>query len=804
MRILQKINYALQWLWGSASNWLRNKRKRKWTIVFILLIAYWFALPKHLFNNPTSTVLTDSEGNLMGAIIADDGQWRFPYSEKVPEKFEKCIIQFEDRNFYYHPGFDPKGLARAAWQNTKSGHKVSGGSTLTMQVIRISRKGKSRNIWQKLVEIVLSTRLELTYTKHEILALYASHAPFGSNVVGLEAAAWRYFGRPANKLTWAETATLAVLPNSPSLIYPGKNSPKLLAKRNRLLDRLKANGDIDAQTCELAKKEPLPGKPFPLPDKAQHLLLRAIKEGHKGEYIKSTVKGTIQQYTEDAVERQIKTLTANGIYNAAAVVLDVESGNVLAYVGNTKRDVVGDHNNSVDIADAPRSTGSILKPLLYGSMINSGDIAPNALVPDIPTSIAGYTPENYSLTYDGAVPASKALARSLNIPAVKMLQQYGIDKFHFALKKLGMTTLNRPSSDYGLALILGGAEGKLYDMAGIYASMARTLNHYNKQKVYYQTDLRKPEYITLDKKKDAEGKAKSPYYMSAATIWQTFDAMVEVARPDEDASWTLYSSSRKIAWKTGTSFGNRDGWAIGATPKYVVAVWVGNADGEGRPNLTGVGAAAPLLFDIFSRLDYQGFFTKPYTDMVRVPVCRYSGYRASAICNPVDSVWIPKTCEKTTTCPYHKIVHLDATGRWQVTADCEPFENMVHRPWFVLPPAMEWYFKQKNLFYLPLPAFREDCQKTLHTRKNMEFIYPKEFTKVYVPVEIDGKPGKAVFEVAHRTPGSIVFWHLDDEFIGQTVDLHQMACYPSAGVHTITAVDENGESVKASFEAISK
>lgn len=802
MEILQKINYALQWAWAALGNWWRSKRLRNRSIVALLVVVYLFSLPSQLFNDPTSTVLTDSEGNLLGAVIADDGQWRFPYSDKVPEKFEKCIIQFEDRNFYYHPGFDPKGLTRALWQNTKKGHKVSGGSTLTMQVMRISRKGKARNLWQKLVEIVLSTRLELTYSKKEILALYASHAPFGSNVVGLEAAAWRYFGRPANKLTWAETATLAVLPNSPSLIYPGKNSVKLLAKRNRLLDRLKEAGEIDAATCELAKAEPLPGKPFPLPDKAQHLLLRAIKEGHKGEYIKTTLKSNVQEWAEDAVDHHIKTLTANGIYNAAAVIIDVETGNVLGYVGNTKKATVGDHNNSVDIADAPRSTGSILKPLLYASMMNSGDIAPNALVPDIPTSIAGYTPENYSLTYDGAVPASKALARSLNIPAVKMLQQYGIDKFHFALKKLGMTTLTRPSSDYGLSLILGGAEGKLYDMAGIYASMARTLNHYNKSKAYYQNDLRRPEYVTVEHK--SEDKVTSPYYMTAATIWQTFDAMVEVARPDEDASWAMFSSSRKIAWKTGTSFGNRDGWAIGVTPKYVVAVWVGNADGEGRPNLTGVGAAAPLLFDIFNRLDYSGFFTKPFSDMERVPICHYSGYRASTICTEVDSMWIPKTCVRTVVCPYHKLIHLDATARWQVTADCEPTENMVHRAWFVLPPAMEWYFKQKNMFYVPLPAFREDCQKTLHTRKNMEFIYPKEFTKVYVPIEIDGKPGKAVFEVAHRTPGSVVFWHLDDEFIGQTVDLHQIACYPSAGPHTITAVDENGESVKATFEAVNK
>jgi penicillin-binding protein 1C len=805
VEFLHRIKHYLLSAKNAFMAFWRKKKLRYGLIIGVLLLVYAFSLPRPLFNNPTSTVLVDSEGNLLGAIIADDGQWRFPYSAKVPEKFEKCIIQFEDRNFYRHPGVNPLALGRATWQNISSGHRVSGGSTLTMQVMRIARKNKSRNFLQKLVEIVLSTRLELKYTKAEILALYVSHAPFGSNVVGLEAAAWRYFGRPANKLTWAESAMLAVLPNSPALIYPGKNQQKLLAKRNRLLDRLHKAGEIDSQTCELAKQEPLPGKPFPLPNKAPHLLLRAIKEGHKGEYIKTSLRPALQEWTAEAVDRHIKTLMANGIYNASALVLDVESGNVIAYVGNTDKATVGDHNNAVDVANAPRSTGSILKPLLYCAMLNSGDIAPAALVPDIPTSISGYTPENYNLTYDGAVPAHKALARSLNIPAVKMLQQYGIDKFHYMLKQLGMTTLNNPPSFYGLSLILGGAEGKLYDMAGIYASMARTLNHYNKNKTYYQTDFRKPTFIVTEgEDKKEPSTAKTQYYLTASAIWQTFDAMVEVSRPDEDASWAMFASSRKIAWKTGTSFGNRDGWAIGLTPKYVVAVWVGNADGEGRPNLTGLGAAAPLLFDIFNRLDYAGYFAKPYTDMARVPICRHSGFKASAICSPVDSLWIPKTALRSSACPYHKMVHLDATARWQVIADCEPVDQMVHRPWFVLPPSMEWYFKQKNLFYVPLPTYREDCEKSLTTRKNMDFIYPKGSAKVFVPREIDGKPGRVVFEVAHRKPGAVVYWHLDDNYIGQTTDFHQMACYPSQGFHTLTAVDENGEMVKSAFEAVNK
>ncbi|MCK5839501.1 MAG: transglycosylase domain-containing protein, partial [Bacteroidales bacterium] len=241
-------------------------------LLLSLLTVYWISLPSGLFSNPTSTVIEDKTGVLLGAKIADDGQWRFPHNSYVPEKFKLAIIEFEDRHFYKHPGFNSFSLLRAAYQNIKSGRIVSGGSTLTMQVIRLSRKGKPRTILEKIREIVLATRLELSNSKSEILSMYASNAPFGGNVVGLDAASWRYYGRNPDRLSWSEMATLAVLPNAPSLIYPGKNQQKLLIKRDALLDKLLAQGYLDTISCELAKTEPLPGKPLPLPQLAPHLL----------------------------------------------------------------------------------------------------------------------------------------------------------------------------------------------------------------------------------------------------------------------------------------------------------------------------------------------------------------------------------------------------------------------------------------------------------------------------------------------------------------------------------------------------
>ena len=776
---------------------------RYFLIAFILLMAvfFWFALPQPLFQDPLSTVLLDRNGNLLGAKISSDQQWRFPECEKVPEKFRLAITNYEDRYFRYHPGFDPVAIIRAAYLNIKHRRIVSGASTISMQVVRLMRKNRERTFTEKFMEIFLAFRLELTRSKTTILMLYASHAPFGGNVVGLDAASWRYFGTDAGQLSWAEAATLAVLPNSPGLIYPGRNPRFLLARRNRLLDLLFDRGVIDATTCDLAKSEKLPEKPFPLPQLAPHLLDRAVKDGNKGARVCSTVDIALQKRISDILDIHGVQLRANEIHNAAALVLEVNTGAVLAYLGNMPGTVSGDHGNNVDIILAPRSTGSILKPFLYAAMLNDGLLLPNTLVPDIPMQIGGFIPENYNLTYDGAVPAKMALSRSLNIPAVKMLQTYRYEQFYALLRKLGMTTLTKQADHYGLAIILGGAEANLWDLAEIYASMARTLNHYavNGSK-YDKADFHPPRYL-IPKGTEKQSFSDQSSWFDAGSIWLTFEAMVEVSRPDAEQQWQQFSSSHKIAWKTGTSFGNRDAWAIGVTPEYVVAVWAGNASGEGRPGLTGIAAAAPVLFDIFKALPPSTWFKPPADALIQVPVCRYSGYRATSICEFTDTVWIQKQGAKTAACPFHQIVHLDKTGQWQVNSNCEPTENMQHVSWFVLPPVQEWYFRNKNPFYKVLPPFRADCRGN-NDRRNMDIIYPKNNSKIYIPVELSGKPGSAVFKVAHRNSETMVYWHLDNRFIGTTAQVHQMALSPSQGMHRLTLVDQNGERITISFEVI--
>ncbi|WP_109694659.1 penicillin-binding protein 1C [Chitinophaga deserti] len=792
-------------MWTRIKAWAYRRRWRL-TIAAVLLTGYYFLLPRQLFTAPTSFVIEDEKGDLMNATIAKDGQWRFPADKSVPDKFAKCIVAYEDKRFYYHWGVDPGALFRAVKQNIGGGKVVSGASTITMQVIRLHRN-KPRTLWQKMVEMVMATRMEFRYSKKSILGLYAGNAPFGGNVVGLEAASWRYYGRKPDQLSWAETATLAVLPNSPALIHPGRNRQRLLDKRNALLNKLWLNGTIDSSTCALSCMEPLPDKPHALPELAPHLLSRFRQEyrlrGETGSTrLKTTLDGSLQQSVNDIVYRHHMQLKANGINNAAALVLDVETGHALAYVGNVYRPEDPELEAYVDIIQAPRSPGSTLKPLLYAGMLNDGLMLPHTLLPDVPTHISGYTPQNYDQSYDGGVPASRALARSLNIPAVKTLQQYRSERFLNLIRQLGISTMRKPATYYGLSMILGGGETTLWELGGVYASMARTLLHQEQYDGKYDADDYHPPLYRADATPPGRHSLTRFGLLDAGAIWYTFNAMEEVMRPGEEMLWEAFASSKRIAWKTGTSFGFRDGWAVGVTPQYVVAVWVGNADGEGRPGLTGVSAAAPLMFDIFRLLPNTPPFPVPAGHLKTITVCRQSGYRAGEYCTDRDSLAVPLAGLRSAVCPYHQLIHLDPSGKYRVTADCEQPDRMLHKPWFVLPPAMEYFYRATHA-YDPLPPYLPGCA-TQDLGRAMELIYPRPNAKIYVPVEIDGTLGETVFKATHRAAGARIFWHLDAEFAGETRDFHQLSMRPKPGKHVLTVVDEEGEQIRLEFEILDK
>lgn len=767
-----------------------------WLIASILIVWFLFCLPSKLFVSPTSTVLTDCNGELLSAQIASDGQWRFPYNEQIPDKFEKCILHFEDKYFYYHLGINPVSIVRAIYQNISEKRIVSGGSTITTQVIRLSRKGKNRTYFEKLIETILAFRLELSYSKKEILALYSCNAPFGGNIVGLEAAAWRYYSRPAETLSWGEAATLAVLPNAPSLVYPGKNSSILKTKRNKLLDKLYKNNVIDFTTCKLAKSEPLPGFPKPLPQIAPHLLTRIIKSENEGTIVKSTLKKDLQIQVNSIVDRYYRILSQNEVKNIAILVLETNSGNVISYVGNvnsTEKNI----GDKVDIITAPRSTGSLLKPFLYSLALKEGIILPKTLLQDIPIQIAGYRPQNFDKDFDGAVPADKALARSLNIPSVLLLKDYGLERFRYQINQLQLNQINKAADYYGLTLILGGAESCLWDLCSAYADLGRILIHYKETNAYYKSDFRKAQFIA---KENPNSIASANDLFSASSIWFTFKALSDKDRPLEGDEWDLYKSAQKIAWKTGTSFGFRDAWSIGVTPNYVVGVWVGNADGEGRPGLTGSNTASPIMFDVFKHLKSSKWFEMPDNDLERETICQNSGYIANQYCTDTKVEYVPKQNKEKKVCPYHKLVNLDETETYLVNSDCYKVSEMHTKSWFILPSIIDWFYKSKNPNYKSLPYSAPNCISS--SIRNIGIIYPTENSDIFIPYDFNHEKQKVLFEATHLRANTKLYWYIDRVFIGETQLIHQIEIDVSAGSHTLSITDEFGESVERNFKVI--
>lgn len=783
--------------------WCRSRTWKFWVPAGTGLVAYLFCLPSPLFTTPVSFVVEDREGHLLGARIAEDGQWRFPVIEKVPDKFAAAVITFEDKRFYYHPGVDPIGFGRALWLNLKHRKVVSGGSTLTMQVIRLANKNPKRSIWNKLIELIQATRLELGHRKKSILALYASHAPFGGNVVGLEAASWRYFGKSPDLLNWAEAATLAVLPNAPAAIHPGKARETLLKKRNKLLTRLQEAGYFDPLTLSLSLEEPLPDRPHRLPQKAPHLLEYARKMGKDQEShrIKLTLDPELQEQVNQMVLRHAERMLGDEVHNMGVMVVEVGTGRIVAYTGN----VPGcgpTHAEAVDVNRAPRSTGSVLKPLLYARALQEGLILPKTLLPDIPTVYDGYRPENSSRTFDGAVPASEAVSRSLNVPMVNLLKDYGIDKFHFDLNKMGFTTMTRPPGHYGLSLIVGGAECTLWDLVKVYRGMAATMAEYYTQNGKYNRNAWSPLVYHQEQIIPEPDWQQSPVQFGAGAAWFAAGAMNEVVRPEEEGEWQRFSSNGNIAWKTGTSHGNRDAWAVGLNARYVVGVWVGNADGEGRPGLTGIHSAAPLLFDVFGALKKGAWFVTPWNDLNKVGVCAHSGERALPGCGP-DSSWIPVNGLRSRACQFHQPIHVNHQGQ-RVRAGCtSPFEmNATH--WFVLPPAQEFYYRQKHPEYAPLPPWAPGCEAIQQTvaLEAMQLIYPRAGARITIPVDITGKPGSVTFQAAHRDPSKAIHWHIDEVYWTSTRQIHQLSVNTSPGLHQLTLVDETGYRISIPFTVL--
>ncbi|MDD5091108.1 MAG: penicillin-binding protein 1C [Candidatus Wallbacteria bacterium] len=753
-----------------------------WTV---LLIPMLVPSLDQIFPHDYSTVVLDREGDILRIFLNNREQWHMPPpNTPPPQKLIEAVIAYEDKRFFTHSGVDPVAVLRALWRNATTGQRRSGASTITMQVARLSRP-KSRTIFNKILEAGQAVRMEMHMSKTGILSAYLNNAPYGGNIVGYRTAGLKYFGKEPSRLTWAEAATLAVLPNSPRLIHPGSDSNALRIKRDRLLKRLRQSGLFDSDTLNLALKEPVPDRCLTFSSCAHHLAERIRKFAHHGGIFSTTVSLRIQEQAEVTVKRHSEFISKSGIRNAAALIADTRTGQVLAYVGSQD---YFDRNNQgmIDGVTARRSSGSILKPFLYAKAMDAGLILPQSMIPDIPAFYGSFSPANSDRSYKGIVRSSEALQQSLNVPAVFLLRQLGLPEFYDFLKSAGVSSLFREAEEYGLPLILGGAEVTLWDLAMLYRGLGDSGN------------FSRLSFL------DCNRTVHSNKLISEGSWYLTLNMLNELKRPGVEFYWTRFSGQFPMAWKTGTSFGHRDGWAVGVTPQWTIAVWAGNFTGEGNPALTGGKAAGALLFALFGMLDKSPelkWFKRPENRLVPVALCAETGFPAGEHCSETLTAEKPSEAPALPKCPWHKEVYLSSDLKETVCSLCWNRKDTVRQTILAYPPEIMQYLSDRRNLSRTQPPHRAGCP-SVSAQNPVSIIYPENNSSIIVPRETDGSFQKVTARAAHSSNNSRLFWYIDEKYIGETGQRHSFALDLHTGEHVLQIIDQEGHEKKVAFSVL--
>lgn len=768
-------------------NYPLKKLFKKGIISLVILFTLYLIipLPSPLFSTDYNQIVTDEKGDYLRIFLNSNEQWIFPPSEteKIPDKLKIAVVNFEDKYFKWHWGINPVSLIRAIYQNIYEQRIVSGASTITMQVARLI-KHQPRTYLNKILEIFLAIKIEFYYSKENILKAYLDHAPFGGNIRGYRAATEKYFEKSPKELSWAEAAALAVLPNAPGLVTPSSSNEILKQKRNKLLKKLFENNEINESTYKLALLEPIISSVYPFEITAPHLTRKIISENKNKKVIRTTIDKSIQQYLESVTKQYVENLKKEGIRNCSVIILETKTGKVKSYIGS--QDYFGlQDQGMVDGVMAPRSSGSILKPFLYALSMDEGIIIPQTLIKDIPSYFDSFAPQNSDEKFSGVVTAKEALIRSLNIPAVRLLNTYGIFRFYSFLKNAGVSTLFRPAEDYGLPLIIGGAEVNLFDMAMLYSGLANN------------GSFRKPFYLVKD---SLSQKSTSSQLISSGASYLTLEILKELKRPGAEYYWQRFQNQKQIAWKTGTSYGGKDAWAVGVSPKWTIGVWVGNFDGEPNPNLSGAQSAGPLLFEIFNYLpqevdDY--WFEKIDQEFRSVQVCKSTGFLAGEYCDEKENIDVPINMFPLRLCPFHKNIFVDQKSGYSVCSNCwgsEYKENHI----LVFPSDVNYYLNLRGQFLQEVPNHNPDCSKRFNINP-IDILYPLDSTRVWLPRDYDGKLQKLIAKVAYNQKVKNIFWYMDDVYLGITKSKHERSIVLNKGWHDLYVNDEEGYSDKVRF-----
>ena len=742
----------------------------------------------------TSTLVVADDGTPLRAFADREGVWRYPATpESVSPLYLDALLNYEDRWFWKHPGVNPWAMLRAGGQWLRRGRIVSGGSTLTMQVARILDP-HTRTPWGKLKQLLRAVQLEAHLSKREILSLYLERAPFGGTIEGVEAASWAYLGKPATRLSQAEAALLAVLPQSPSRLRPDRHPDAARAARDKVLARMVALGVWTPAQVEEARIEPVVARSLQPPLSAALLAERLRQRQPRAARIESTIDADLQRTLEERVASYFSQLPART--SAALLVIDNASMEARAYVGSV---TFGDKDRlgHVDMVQAWRSPGSTLKPFLYGLALDDGLIHSESLLVDAPQSFGGYRPGNFDAAFNGPIGAAEALRLSLNVPAVDLLDRVGPARFSARLANAGISLKYPRGAAPNLALILGGTGARLEDLVGAFAAFNRG------------GLAGRVRYTPQDRREDRR-------LVSPGAAWIIREILESHPRPGYGQGAFDTAMRPRVAWKTGTSYGFRDAWALGSTRRYTVGVWVGRPDGTPLPGQYGAVTALPLMFEIIDSLPRargDAAAQPPPANVAETEICWPLGVApetdAPELCQRRMKAWtldgaIPPTLAERDARRWSagtEVFEVDAATGLRLSAECArphtPRTRRIAR-WPAL--ASPWLGEQSRA-QSRLPALSPDCVD--------------DGRDAAEELRIDGLNDRATLA---RAPGSEhgvrlqlralgtetrVQWLLDGRWIAETQGARAFVRdFDEPGQHTLTALADSGAWTRVSFSIL--
>ncbi len=737
-------------------------------IVFLFFVLN-FLFPLKV-NIDYSKVIYDREGRTVHTYLTEDDKWRIKAGlDEITPELRKAIILKEDKYFYYHPGINPFSLVRAVYKNIISNRRVSGASTISMQLARLLHPA-ARTYTNKVIEMFRALQLEWYYSKDEILQMYLNLVPYGGNIEGVKSASLLYFEQEPEALSLSQILALSVIPNKPTSLRPGKNNQKLVAFRNKWLNYFLEKGYYSELEIQTALAEPLIMQRHAAPDDLPHLSRRLANKIDDVEVF-TTVNMEIQKDVELLCKNYIGRIRHRNIGNCAVLVLDNKTREAVAYVGSSDfYDLLS--QGQVDGVQAVRSPGSTLKPFLYALVMDKGMVTPASILPDVPVDIGGWTPENYDEKFKGRVSVEEALSLSLNVPAVRLLDDLGLATFTKFLIASSCETIEQQQEDLGLSLILGGCGNTLEELTNMYAMLADGGNY-------------KPIRYTVNQKEVTAQKL-----LSSGSVWMVGNILTMLQRPDLRMNFEKSKNLPKISWKTGTSYGRRDAWSIGFNTSYSVGVWVGNFAGNGVPDLNGAGYATPLLFEVFHLLDYYrkaSQFDIPDDIDIRL-VCQDSGLPPSDSCtNQISDYYIPGVSSNT-KCDHLKEVYVNANEDISYCKSCLPAQGYKIKSYPNLAPEIIAYYEYEHIPYHSIPNHNPKCTR-LFEEQGPEINSLTDGATYYL---LRDESNRLKLSCLAQNDVSHLYWYIDDVFYKKVATGEELFFSPRSGRIKISCVDDKG------------